>query len=113
MQPAEVFQSLLQERPALGTALKQCTAHFNDEARAAMNGVLAEMLGMQLSIMSKRDRAKSLLLLRSGNADGDRYAMRHIPDVTIRSLCDIAEVPFLTNASPEWLDKMEAKHAND
>jgi hypothetical protein len=37
------------------------------------------------------------------------YSLRHIPDVMIRAICQIAEVPHFTRATTEWLDMMKAR----
>lgn len=105
-----------QERVALIPALQAVSqlAKTVPGASEHVDVLFLQLLDMQLKIGKKREQAKSLLreqpcaLTEDGRSS--YHCIRHIPDVTIRTLCAVAEIPHLTNAEPEWLDKMEEKH---
>lgn len=102
-----LIQQLQAERPDLMPALRTCIDTAQD--RAALNVVFGHLLQLQHAVTQKRELAKDLLLVRTGIAGGPTMATRHIPDVTVRKLCTIAEVEHRTTAGPEWLDAMERR----
>lgn len=108
------LNALMRDRPALVPALRAIT-ELSQNNRDLTNLLLQQILEMQAALEHKRVAAKKMLVLRTGlcpmtsDDPGKRYALRHIPDVMIRSLCQIAELPHYTSASDEWLDKMQAR----
>ena len=109
-------QSLQAERPAAIEAIRALIAALPPEARPHCNELLAQMLDMQALIVRKRTDARSLLqervfLHRDPDMPAKVYAMRHIPDVTVRMICRIADVEHVSSASSEWLDMMEERNA--
>lgn len=109
MDQASLVRQLLSEKPHLAAPLRTLT---DDPAcRAAVNDVLAVMLEMQATIHHKRTRAAACVRPREGlyGAQGFK-ALNHVPDVLLRALCEISEQPYVTNATTEWLDEMEARH---
>lgn len=107
MDQASLVRQLLSEKPHLAAPLRTLT---DDPAcRSAVNDVLAVLLDMQASINHKRARAQASIRPACGLRGVDGFMrLNHVPDVLLRILCDIAEVPHVTNATTEWLDKMEA-----
>lgn len=105
-----IANQLRAERPDLIPSLQRMMAQATD--REALNVVLQHLLQMQSIITHKRTRAASLLMPRTGLFANGTQSLRHIPDVMLRTLCDIADLPHVSNATPEWLDKMEARNAN-
>lgn len=112
-----LFAQLQAERPAAIPAVKAFIAAVTPENREAANQILHTLLQMQHDLDHKRRIAVSMLRNDPfahnvpGKADLTTR-LRHVPDVMIRKLCVIAEVEHHTNARPEWLDEMEARHAN-
>ena len=106
-----------QERAELVPALQALSqlAKTVPGANAHVDALFLQVLSMQLKLGEKRDQAKALLREQpcAPYEDGRNvyHCIRHIPDVTIRAICAIAEIPRLSNAEDEWLDKMEEKHA--
>lgn len=96
------------ERPDLIPALQRLTA--KGDPSGDLNTLLAHLLQMQERIDQKRKRAASLVVERF-HVEGSYHTMRHIPDVVLRAVCEIAEMERKTLAREEWLDEMEAKHA--
>ncbi len=107
MDTTALLQQLQAERPDLIPAVKAAIAAGGD--RDALNTILLHLLQMQGAIEAKRRTAKDLIIVRTGLAGGAAMSLHHIPDVTLRKLCQIAEVKHLTNAKPEWLDAMEER----
>lgn len=107
------------ERPALVPTLKAliAAATAQPDLRTIANTLLADLIAMQQVILDQRTLAQQCLREQpcALTDDGRKsyHCIRHTPDVMLRKLCAIAGVTHLTNAEPEWLDKMEAKHAND
>jgi hypothetical protein len=113
MDTQTTIDQLRRERPDLLPALQALTQTCTDDQRAALNTVLQELLAMQSSIHEKRERAARLMRQRYyQSADGKKavgFSLWHVPDVMVRALCGIAEVPRTTAPSDAWLDEMEAR----
>ena len=105
MDPASLVRQLLSERPALEAALRTLLAE--PALAPATNELLAALIDQQRLIHHKRTRARASMIPRAGLWPNGMMALNHIPDVLLRILCEIAEVPHVTSATTEWLDKME------
>ncbi len=113
----EAIATLTASRPDLVPALKSITALAKGDAQARhhANVLLTNILEMQIALGKKIVTAKKMLVLRTGlctdpnTGHSKHHSLRHIPNVMIRLLCDIAEVPMYTSATIEWLDKMQAR----
>jgi len=101
-----LMRQLVAEHPAVMESIQNAIAACG--ARNQMDGVLLALLQMQHTINDQRQRAAGMLQPRSGLYEG-HWALRHIPDVMLRELCAIANLPFHSNAKPEWLDMMKAR----
>lgn len=114
MDAQAAITALMRERPELVPSLR-AIAQLGQTNRELTNALLQQILAMQADLDHKRALAKKMMVLRTGlcpvssDDPGKRYSLRHIPDVMLRLLCQIAEVPHYTSASPEWLDKMQAR----
>lgn len=85
---------------------------MDQEGRVAVNEVFTCIMQQALQLEHKRVRAAACVRPREGLYGVEGYkALNHVPDVLLRILCEISEQPFVTNATTEYLDRMEAKHA--
>lgn len=110
MDTASLVQQLCREKPLLAAALRTLTT--DPVCRGAVNDLLAVLLEQQALINHKRKRAADSMCPRVGLFGVEGFmSLNHCPDVLLRILCDIAEVPHVTNATTEWLDMMEARNA--
>lgn len=107
MDVTALVQQLQAERPDLMPALRSAIDSVPD--RTALNTLLTHLLQLQQALNHKRELAKDLLIVRTGVVGGPTMSTRHHPDVTVRKLCAIAEVPHHTTAGPDWLDAMERR----
>ena len=102
---------LRRDQPAVVESLRRvmsCT--MDQDGRVAVNEIFMCILQQTLLLEYKRERAKASFRKQAGLAGAAGYtALNHIPDVLLRIFCDIAEVPHVSNATTEWLDKMENK----
>ena len=108
MDQASLVRQLLAEHPLLEGALRTLTAASTN--RDAANVILAALIDQQRLIHHKRTRARASMRPRSGLWPTGMMALNHIPDVLLRILCEIAEIPHVTNATTEWLDEMEKRN---
>ena len=119
MKIEDALALLQHEQPHLIEAMRAILAAPDPTTlRQRVGDLMVHTAALNGQLHDKRVAASSLLLLRTGlapdqNGETRRYALRHIPDVMLRTLCRIADQPHYSSASAEWLDKMEAKHAND
>lgn len=110
-------EMIKRERPTLVPHLQQLVAlaKAHPDYRNSVDQLFMQLLDMQLKIHGKRILAASLLREQpcATTEDGRSayHCIRHIPDVTVHKLCELAEIPVMSNADPEWLAKMEAKYA--
>lgn len=105
-----IANQLRTERPELLPSLQRMIR--GQASSADLETVLNHLLQMQSAISHKRACAASLLMPRVGLFANGTQGLRHIPDVMIRTLCGIADIPHVTNATTEWLDMMESRNAN-
>ena len=102
---------LRRDNPQVVESLRRvlsCT--MDQDGRNAVNDLFGTILSQTLRLEHKKLRAAASMKPRSGLYEAQGYmSLNHCPDVLLRTLCEIAEIPHITNATTEWLDKMEAR----
>lgn len=102
---------LRRDNPQVVESLRRvlsCT--MDQEGRTAVNDLFTTVLSQTLRLEHKKLRAARSMSPRSGLFGAQGFmSLNHCPDVLLRTLCEIAEIPHVTTATTEWLDKMEAR----
>lgn len=106
-------QQLRAERPAAIEAVQRLIAASNPAARQDLNTVLTTLLELQGTLHDKRTLAARMIRRRTYTSPdgktGIGFCLWHLPDVFLRALCRVADVPTDGAASDEWLDEMERR----
>lgn len=103
---------LRRDNPQVVESLRRvlsCT--MDQEGRTAVNDLFTTVLSQTLRLEHKKLRAAASMKPRCGLYAAQGFmSLNHCPDVLLlRTLCEIAEIPHVTTATTEWLDKMEAR----
>ena len=109
--------SLLQQRRpnAYAALVAAAKAIKNPDDRKCLDAIIAELFLLMIDCNKKTLLAKEMLMLRVGHAPDpttgstSSHALRHMPDVMIRMLAEIAEVPALSNAPDEYIQRLRER----
>ena len=109
----QALSLLQQRRPAAYACLVQAAQSVTDPAgRAALDGILEQLLLLMIDCNKKTLLAKQMLMVRTGlcpdptNGNTACHALRQMPDVMIRMLAEIAETPALSNAPDDMIQRL-------